>query len=420
MNTLRLIFSQGILFLKRQPRDWSVTVARTSIDRFVYQMVFPYLSLYIVALGATATQLGIVNSIGMIIAGIFGPLTGWFIDRTGPKRVYLVGIGFLAICYLTYAIAHDWTITIIAMIAYWMGFSVSIHSCATICGNCLVNKDRATGMMICETVAAGLLGMAGPILGAWLVTNSGGVNTEGIRPLFLVALVFTIGTLVLVFTQLSDKRWRIATGVVPNLLSDLHQVMRQGRYLKRWMVIAVFTHLPLAMVFPFSQVFAHEFKGAEEYVLGMMVTGSALASIVFAIPLGRLADRVGRKKALYITIPLFWIANLLLVWAPSPVFLIIAGILQGFYFIGGPISAAMERELVPPEQMGRWLGILRLFRMLVAGCLVFVSGIIWDKLGPQYVFFIFVGLDIILRLPLLISMPETLKLKLGGQNQITS
>jgi MFS family permease len=273
-------------------------------------------------------------------------------------------------------------------------------------------------MMICETVAAGLLGMAGPILGAWLVTNSGGVNTEGIRPLFLVALVFTIGTLVLVFTQLSDKRWRIATGVVPNLLSDLHQVMRQGRYLKRWMVIAVFTHLPLAMVFPFSQVFAHEFKGAEEYVLGMMVTGSALASIVFAIPLGRLADRVGRKKALYITIPLFWIANLLLVWAPSPVFLIIAGILQGFYFIGGPISAAMERELVPPEQMGRWLGILRLFRMLVAGCLVFVSGIIWDKLGPQYVFFIFVGLDI--RLPLLISMPETLKLKLGGQNQITS
>jgi MFS family permease len=199
-------------------------------------MVFPYLSLYIVALGATATQLGIVNSIGMIIAGIFGPLTGWFIDRTGPKRVYLVGIGFLAICYLTYAIAHDWTITIIAMIAYWMGFSVSIHSCATICGNCLVNKDRATGMMICETVAAGLLGMAGPILGAWLVTNSGGVNTEGIRPLFLVALVFTIGTLVLVFTQLSDKRWRIATGVVPNLLSDLHQVMRQGRYLKRWMV----------------------------------------------------------------------------------------------------------------------------------------------------------------------------------------
>ena len=51
------------------------------------------------------------------------------------------------------------------MVGYWLGYSTSIHSCATICGNCLVNRDRATGMPICETVAAGLLGVAGPIVG---------------------------------------------------------------------------------------------------------------------------------------------------------------------------------------------------------------------------------------------------------------
>ena len=137
---------------------------RTSLDKLAYQMVFPYLSIYIVALGATGTQLGIVNSIGMIIAGLFGPFTGWFIDRIGPKKIYLIGIGFMAVSYLTYGLAQSWEITIIAMIAYWLGFSTSTHSCATICGNCLVNRDRATGMLICETVAAGLLGMAGPML----------------------------------------------------------------------------------------------------------------------------------------------------------------------------------------------------------------------------------------------------------------
>ena len=84
-------------------------------------MVFPYLSIYIVALGATATQLGLVNSIGMIAAGIIGPFTGWFIDRTGPKNIYLVGIGLLAISYLTYGIAHSWVITMIARAAYWLG-----------------------------------------------------------------------------------------------------------------------------------------------------------------------------------------------------------------------------------------------------------------------------------------------------------
>jgi hypothetical protein len=38
-------------FLRRQQRDWGVTVVRTSLDRLAYQMVFPYLSVYIVALG---------------------------------------------------------------------------------------------------------------------------------------------------------------------------------------------------------------------------------------------------------------------------------------------------------------------------------------------------------------------------------
>ena len=70
-----------VAFLKGQERDWKITVVRTSLDKFAYQMVFPYLSIYIVALGATVTQLGLVNSLGMIAAGVVGPFTGWFIDK---------------------------------------------------------------------------------------------------------------------------------------------------------------------------------------------------------------------------------------------------------------------------------------------------------------------------------------------------
>ena len=405
--------SKGIVFLKRQQRDWKITVIRTSLDKAAYQIVFPYLSIYIVALGATATQLGIVNSLGMMAAGLFAPLTGWVIDRTGAKKIYLAGIGLLAISYLTYGIAENWLITISAMVAYWLGFSVSIHSCATVCGNCLANADRATGMTICETVAAGLLGMVGPMLGAWLVTLFGGVNVSGIRPLFFFSLMITASTFVIILTQLSGERGRIASVTKPNLFRDLHQVLKGGPHLKRWLIITSVTQLPLAMVFPFSQVFAHEFKGADQFVLGAMVTGSALASILFAIPLGRLADRVGRKKVLYTTIPLFWVSNLMLVWSPNPALLIAAGILQGFYFIGAPISASMERELVPPEQMGRWLGITRFVRMLLNALMALISGIIWDRIGPHYIFLTFIALDFVLRIPLLISMPETLSLRVG-------
>ncbi|MCX5839517.1 MAG: MFS transporter [Deltaproteobacteria bacterium] len=84
-GSLPAFLGNGLSFLKRQHRDWKITVLRSSLDRLAYQMVFPYLSIYIVALGATGTQLGIVNSIGMVIAGLCGPFTGWFIDRIGPR-----------------------------------------------------------------------------------------------------------------------------------------------------------------------------------------------------------------------------------------------------------------------------------------------------------------------------------------------
>ncbi len=415
VNTKNLFAAKAVLFLEKQERDWKVTVLRTSLDRFAYQIVFPYLSIYMVALGATVTELGIVNSLGMIAAGAVGPFTGWFIDRTGPKRIYLLGIWLLAISYLTYGIAQSWLITAIAMVAYWLGFSVSIHSCATVCGNCLANEDRATGMMICETVAAGLLGMAGPMLGAWLVTIFGGVNASGIRPLFFFSFLIILGTFIIISTQLTDRKWRTFNPIKPNIFRDLYDVIRGGNHLKKWLVIASVTQFPVAMVFPFCQLFAHEVKGADQLILGAMVTASALTSITVAVPLGRLADRVGRKKVLYGMIPLFWLSNLVLVWGPGTISLIIAGILQGFYYIAGPISGAMERELVPPEQMGRWLGIARFFKMLLGAFLAFISGIIWDKIGPQYVFLAFVVLDLVLRAPLLVSMPETLRL--GFKNQ---
>ena len=401
-------------FLRRQQRDWVVTVVRTSLDRLAYQMVFPYLSIYIIALGATATQLGLVNSLGMLVAGLAGPFTGWLIDRHGPRSFYLAGIALLAVAYLTYALAQSWGITILAMMAYWLGYSISGHSCATICGNCLANQDRATGMTFCETVAAGLLGIVGPILGTLIVVSSGTVDAAAIRPLFVLAFAITVGSFLFILTQLSGQRWG-ARGTGRAVFRDLGEVLREGRYLKRWLVIAAIGQLPVGMVFAFSSVYAHEVKGADAVVLGGMAIAAAVGSIALAVPLGRIADRVGRKRVLYATIPLFSLSCLVLIWAPGPVALLAAGALQSFYYIGGPVAAAMERELVPASRMGRWIGIARVVKMLVSASLVLVAGLIWDRVGPQYVFLAFVAIDLGVRLPLLVTMPETLGIRFAAQ-----
>ena len=407
-NALTDFAEKGMIFFRELHRDWKVTALRSSIDRLLYQMVLPYLSIYTLALGATHTQLGLVNFIGMAVAGFISPFNGWLIDRIGTKAIYLIGIALLALSFLTYGVAQSWPIIIFALMAYWIGFTMSMHGCAVICGNSLNRHQRATAMSCCETLAIGLMGMLGPMLGAFLVTAFGGVNTSGIRPLFFIALAGTVGTFFLVKTQISNHRWGDSAASKPNFFAGIGHVFRQGRNLKRWLIVSSITYLPQGMVIPFTQVFAREAKGANEFVLGAMVTGFALTPLLLGIPLGRLSDCIGRKKVLYIVAPLFWASNLLLIWAPNSFFLIVSGVLLGFLSINLVITGAMTFEMVPPEQMGRWMGITRFCRMLLAAAAAYWAGILMDTIGQKYVFLFVIAVDILIRIPLLMSTPETL------------
>ena len=139
-----------------------------------------------------------------------------------------------------------------------------------------------------------------------------------------------------------------------------------------------------------------------------MTTSTVLARLAFGIPLGRLADKVGRKKVIYLLTPLWYASSLLLVLSFSPVTLVAASVLQTFYAISSGLTSAMTLELVPVERMGKWSGVLGLFGGLVTIPAPVIGGLIWRELGPQYVFLVPLALDLLLRLPLLTTIPETL------------
>lgn len=398
--------SRGLKFFTRQDRDWKISASRTNISMFLYRLVLPYLAIYAMALGATGTQLGIINSVGMGVAAISGFFGGGLIDRIGVKKIYLLGIVILAAAYLIYGLAGSWVILIVAMVAYYLGNNTSILGCSVICANCLKSEDRATGMSICETFGMGLLSLAAPMLGAWLITGFGGVNVQGIRPLFFICAAGVAVTFFIILTQLSNRRWSNTRGG-SSFFRGFSQIFQKGRNLKRMLIITSLTGMEMGMVTPYIQPYANQFKGADQFVLGAMVTAGAVVPLVLGMPFGRLADKVGRKKVIYLTALPVVASYILLVYAPNSVSLIASGALQGFFMITSIVTTAMSREMVPPEHMGRWLGILGLGRMGLAAIMTYACGLIWDHAGPQYVFW-FIIIFYVIRLPLLIGMPETL------------
>jgi hypothetical protein len=80
-----------------------------------------------------------------------------------------------------------------------------LGSCVVICDLSLPNEDRATGRAICEGIGS-LPTLLSPTIAAILVSWFGGMNVEGIRPLYWIQF----STRVLLFIYVAMKLTEVA------------------------------------------------------------------------------------------------------------------------------------------------------------------------------------------------------------------
>ena len=125
--------------------------------------------------------------------------------------------------------------------------------------------------------------------------------------------------------------------------------------------------------------------------------------------MGRLADRIGRKRVIYLLTPVWYLSNLLLAFSAGPATLVVSAALLVAYNIVVATTSAMTMEILPLEQQGRLGGLLGLFAGFVSIPAPIIGGIIWRELGPVYVFLIPIAFDLLFRIPLMATVPETLR-----------
>ena len=93
--------------------------------------------------------------------------------------------------------------------------------------------------------------------------------------------------------------------------------------------------------------------------MGWVSTAYLLASAVFLVPFGRIADIYGRKKVFAAGLSIFTAASFLMLFAPSALTVILLRILQGFgsAMIFGT-AVAILTSTTPPEHRGPGIGDL--------------------------------------------------------------
>lgn len=412
INTMTTSFNRAMGFVMRQKRNYRVAITRSAMSSFLMNLTAQSDAIYAVALGADSIMLGTFSSISNGVSALVSTPIGWLVDRFGIKWFQVLGVAMLAMGTLTYALAPSWEWIIVATIFSSISMRLIGTGCNVLSSDSIENNDRVTAQNFCVTLSS-TTSLIAPIMAAHLITLSGGLNAEGIRPLYYIRFVGYGFLLVFLAMQLKEPgRLRpVDISYETSFLSGFKKLIGGHRILQRWIGVSVLTWLPMAITSPFIQLYAHEEKGADQYLLGVMTTAMVLSRLVFGIPLGRLADKIGRKKVILVLTPLWYAANFLLAFSTNALTLILSASFQTFYAISSGVTSAMMLELVPLEQVGKWSGVLGLFRGLIAIPAPVIGGLIWQRLGPLYVFLIPIVIDLVFRIPLLLTIPETLKAK---------
>jgi MFS family permease len=403
-----------ISFVKRQEKPFKVNMVRASIQHLFISLTQQYESIFIVGLGADPFQLGLVNSIGGVASSLISLPTGWLADRYGIRRMFLLGIPLVAVGSLIFFLSHDWLMIIPALFITLLSLQILNTVCPMVCGKYLKKTDRATGMQLCDTISA-IPSLISPVIAAIIITEFGGLTPEGIRPLYGLQTIGFLFIFLLVFWHYRDtsgQKDSIKINAKRGYKENLKEILIKNKNVKKWIVYRGLSNLSWFLSLVYLPLFVVEVKGVDQFILGGMATTSMIVPLFLSIPMGKLADTIGRKKVIYIVAPLYLISVLLLVFAPNSTILLISSFFQGFLILGLVTQGAITQELVPPSLLGTWWGILNLLSgsMRVLGPIL--GGFIWTFFGPVYVFLFIIFLEISQLSLLWLYIPETLKTRL--------
>lgn len=405
---IKRVFENLVKFIRRQPKPFRVNMARAAAGAFLDNLTRQYRSVYILRLGATPFQLGTVTSIAGISGTAIALPIGWLSDKHGIRKMFLIAMPIMILSSLLFAVALDWTTAIPAMLLAMLGLQLLGTACPMVCGSYLKREERATGKQMCDTISA-IPTLIAPMVAAILITKFGGLNAEGIRPLFFLqalGLVLVFGfTYKFYFDTLGTK----ASSLFSAFTRSIRQVFKTGVATRPWALYTFLSSTTFYMNVTFLSAFVTEVKLGDEFVIGGMTSASMVLPLLISLLLGRAADTFGRKRVLYITVPLYCTSILLLVYAPDVTTLLISGVLQGFYLLSAVTQGAITAELVPISLLGRWYGTLNLFSGLASITAPIIGGFIWTTIGPNYVFFFMILVEMSKMIILWLAIPETLK-----------
>ncbi len=347
-------------------RDFSLAILANLFSFASMYVLLATLPLYVVAIGGTVSDAGVVLACFTLSAVVVRPVVGRLSDRRAKKAIMLAGAVILAASSLLYAPVHSVPLLMAVRVFHGVGWAAFGTAASALAAD-LAPLSRRGEAMGYFGVGMNVAMAIGPALGVFLV------GWTGYGSLFLPAMV--LGA---------------AAALTTAGIAEPRRAPGQGALQRGWRSFI----LPSAL-FPSAVLFTNALTYASVVALlplfadeaglgnpGLFFTVFSVVVLVLRGPLGRVSDRRGRVAVVAPGLSVTFVALLVLSQAQSTTTMLVVAVL---YAVGvgaaQPTLMAMTVDRAGPQERGAAMGTYTTAMDLGIGVGSVVWGVVAQSLG---------------------------------------
>ena len=272
-------------------------VMRSTID-----IIWPFLSLYVLELGGSYQTIGLIMSGASLGSMILYPLGGYIADYQG--RIKLIG-------YMTFVYAVALLITGLGESWQWLALGLFFLNLTTfywpaiqaLIADSIPPRQRGIGFAVIEAIPTGF-GLIAPVTGAWLI-NSLGMRTA-MKGLFLgsfiIVSVLALYRLKFLKETVENPKkldlsprglLRLVAKSYSGVFKVLSEITRELWILSILVTILVFS---ASFASNFWVVRATQVIGLSVQEWAMVILASGIVGVILGIPAGKIIDLISKRR----------------------------------------------------------------------------------------------------------------------------
>jgi len=361
-------------------------LTRSFISGIEQSMIGVVFQPFVLSLGASMSQLGLLNSLGGfsgLIPTLAYPWGGWIADQRGRRIVLLVASLCAMGAFGMYAVA-GWVGALLMLLPGIMllGISQVYQPVNTALVGETVSAEKrgsAYSLMMVVMIAPGIVA---PILAGAVADN------YGFTIIFPAAILLELVAFATIWRYLRDKSQRASAepDSVPTRSRAVFDFLKRAwipPYALRWFFLAIAMDM-FAWGIGFGLLYGllrkeYDFSTTQ---LGIMSAVSSVTWAATSLPLGRLVDRYGARALLIFSESLS--PPLMLIWATQSNFIVLAVSMSLFALNAAswvPARNVYVTQAVEPARRAEIFGRLSAFGGVLAFPAPFIGGYLYDNLG---------------------------------------